>query len=551
MTNASSDSPTLPAESRLVTPRSFLADLVPRGREQWLLLTALFVFVTGWRFILNRIVDDAMITYRYAENIALGYGFVYNLGEPVLGTTTPLYTVLLSLPILVGIPPWYFSLGLDCLLMTGLLWMVLRVVWRDLGVAATTAAALAIAHSPFLLMPLGGMETAVFMFLCYFALRCATVGLTRAAALLAFLSFATRPEGAVTMMLVALMAAIEWKPLRFNRQCWKSWAILGGCTGAYIAAITWYFGSPIPQSVVAKHFQGAVAGGVLFIDDFFANQFMPMDHIIGSRFFSPWGILEYVGLIVVWRRSANLRPFIVWLTCYVLFMMAGKAPSYLWYYTPLYPIRMVLLGVAGLAIVEWVMRALKYQPATWSRVAYTAAVLIATGVINLKVQFDIHKDFVLNRYPTVYYKKYEEAGKFLGRRAAPHEEVMAGEIGYLGYFSKIRLFDIIGLVSPEALEGDEAKSEWDWMKLRRSEWVMLNYPVETSWVGIPQHVPQLYSIAGTWEDGYFRTYLLRRREKPLPAIKKGFGVGFLPSRSQAGYGVVGGDGRLITMNFAP
>ncbi|MEW6648986.1 MAG: hypothetical protein AB1453_02220 [Chloroflexota bacterium] len=40
--------------------------------------------------------DDTFITYRYARNIARGYGFVYNPGEGVLGTTTPLYTLLLA-----------------------------------------------------------------------------------------------------------------------------------------------------------------------------------------------------------------------------------------------------------------------------------------------------------------------------------------------------------------------------------------------------------------------------------------------------------------------
>jgi hypothetical protein len=33
--------------------------------------------------------DDAYITYRYARNISVGRGFVYNEGESVLGTTTP------------------------------------------------------------------------------------------------------------------------------------------------------------------------------------------------------------------------------------------------------------------------------------------------------------------------------------------------------------------------------------------------------------------------------------------------------------------------------
>src|SRR6266496_4099807 len=36
-------------------------------------------------------LEDALITFRYAENLALGKGFVYNAGERVLGTTTPLF----------------------------------------------------------------------------------------------------------------------------------------------------------------------------------------------------------------------------------------------------------------------------------------------------------------------------------------------------------------------------------------------------------------------------------------------------------------------------
>ena len=43
-----------------------------------------------------RPVDDAYITFRYARNLVNGLGFVYNVDQPVLGTTTPLYTLLLS-----------------------------------------------------------------------------------------------------------------------------------------------------------------------------------------------------------------------------------------------------------------------------------------------------------------------------------------------------------------------------------------------------------------------------------------------------------------------
>ena len=36
--------------------------------------------------------DDPFITYRYARNLLNGFGFVYNPGERILSTTTPLFT---------------------------------------------------------------------------------------------------------------------------------------------------------------------------------------------------------------------------------------------------------------------------------------------------------------------------------------------------------------------------------------------------------------------------------------------------------------------------
>src|SRR5512147_2730340 len=40
--------------------------------------------------------DDGYITYRYADNLSLGRGLVFNPGENVLGTTAPMFAVLLA-----------------------------------------------------------------------------------------------------------------------------------------------------------------------------------------------------------------------------------------------------------------------------------------------------------------------------------------------------------------------------------------------------------------------------------------------------------------------
>ena len=51
-----------------------------------------------------RTIDDAFITFRYARHLLAGAGFVYNLGERVLGTTTPLYTGLMAAILALTLP---------------------------------------------------------------------------------------------------------------------------------------------------------------------------------------------------------------------------------------------------------------------------------------------------------------------------------------------------------------------------------------------------------------------------------------------------------------
>jgi hypothetical protein len=48
-------------------------------------------------------IDDAFITFRYAENLAAGHGPTYNAGQPpVEGYTTFLWMLLMAIPHLVG-----------------------------------------------------------------------------------------------------------------------------------------------------------------------------------------------------------------------------------------------------------------------------------------------------------------------------------------------------------------------------------------------------------------------------------------------------------------
>src|SRR5262245_39796064 len=49
--------------------------------------------------------DDALITVRYADHLARGEGLVYDAGERTLGTTAPLWALVLAAAAKVGADP--------------------------------------------------------------------------------------------------------------------------------------------------------------------------------------------------------------------------------------------------------------------------------------------------------------------------------------------------------------------------------------------------------------------------------------------------------------
>jgi len=87
----------------VITMNSFTKNNANYSKYIFIFLSAVIVrFVFHW--LTNYTFDDAYITFRYAENLANGLGFVYNAGERLLGTTTPLFTLLLAGFNVIGIP---------------------------------------------------------------------------------------------------------------------------------------------------------------------------------------------------------------------------------------------------------------------------------------------------------------------------------------------------------------------------------------------------------------------------------------------------------------
>ncbi|MCA9617965.1 MAG: hypothetical protein KC731_03025 [Myxococcales bacterium] len=67
-------------------------------------LPSILAIIHMWQ-VRAHTVDDAFISYRYAENFAKGLGLVYNAGERIEGYTNFLWTVLLGVAIKLGLDP--------------------------------------------------------------------------------------------------------------------------------------------------------------------------------------------------------------------------------------------------------------------------------------------------------------------------------------------------------------------------------------------------------------------------------------------------------------
>src|SRR5436305_7675794 len=155
-----------------------------------------------------RTIDDAFITFRYARNIVGGAGFVFNPGQHVLGTTTPLYAMLLA-----GLAwvtqsqnyPWLALLvnaladGGTCLLLVALGEKLTGR--RAVGLAAALLWAIAPMSVTF---AIGGLETSVFILLLAATAYTYVTGRTRLAAVLGGLLVLTRPDGILLVGLIAL-----------------------------------------------------------------------------------------------------------------------------------------------------------------------------------------------------------------------------------------------------------------------------------------------------------------------------------------------------------
>ena len=433
-----------------------------------------------------RTIDDAFITYRYARNILAGYGFTYNPGEFIQGTTTPLFTLLLTLiGLFTGGPaapfPWIallLSTAADAL--TALL--LIKFGQRLGRPTAGTAAAAAWMIAPFsVTFAVGGLETSLYILLltasAYFYLK----RHLRLTALLTAFALITRPDALIlAALLIGDRLRIQYLSYRkgpiqnpfFTRELMVE-VLTFLLPLAFWYGFAWlYFGSPIPHSVTAKTiaYRLSTTAGLTRLLQHYATPFLGQ-HTFGIRWI-PIGLILYpflclLGSRAAWKTNRRSLPWLIYPWLYLVVFAAANPLIFRWYLSPPLPAYFLTIMIGLENLIENLARLLpvKLPDDKENKLNYYALTALLIPVAMSLQAWTLTPDHGPSRpAPKMAFIKleqlYQSASQIIladlrqaGEPAGLLGPVLAaGDVGVMGYRTGLPILDTVGLNSAQAVD---------------------------------------------------------------------------------------------------
>ncbi|GAB4536860.1 MAG: hypothetical protein Kow0063_22830 [Anaerolineae bacterium] len=404
-----------------------------------------------------RIVDDAYITYRYANNLLEGHGFVYNPGEHVLGTTTPLYACLLAgLAFITG---WrdFPTLSMTVNALAGTLAVLtLYHLARDFSGRRIVGGGVALlwAVAPYgVTFTIGGMETELTIVLLLAASLAHLKGRHLAMAALSALAFLARPD-------TVLLSGLLWLDLILTRRRipWREAGIALVLLAPWLVFGLLYFGSPFPHSVAAKTVAYRLPPEAAFVRllQHYATPFFEQNVLSPTGVFVVFAMycaLCVIGGIYAFRRNPRVWPLIAYPFVYFAVFALANPLLFRWYLSPPVPFYFLLIVMGGWRLIHDVVGALISQKsASAGRLVFSLFVLVALA-LTLNA-WSLRPDHGPARpAPDMAWFKlellYARAADIVRQHAGPGDTLGAGDIGVLGYRTGMRVLDTVGLITPE------------------------------------------------------------------------------------------------------
>jgi hypothetical protein len=457
--------------------------------------------------------EDYYITYRASKNLAMGKGLVFTEGQRVHTFTSPLGVLLPAVCSAVTLNQSD----------TAAVWLFRLVACTFLGLTAVFLYRLAIhagwgRWAKILLIGLfafdaktvdysiNGMETAMLVFFLTLTLY-ALVQLDKHGWKLLGCAWAglmwTRPDAFIYIGMTALAYALfslGWRNWKVSLQKHLPLFLKAGLitTCLYLPWLLWawsYYGSPVPNTIVAKglgrvhietlaYLRAAIAFPVkVLYED--TSLFATLAPALPD--YGPWP----GGGIWVWRL-VPLVPAIYWAipggnplarACSLAFVgghyyLTRVSPHpFAWYVPPVTLLGLLPLADAANRLTLWLA---KLKAPEVKRLCQTGMAGILCGVVLVHFftltlvarQMRTQQQIVENGLRT-------RLGLWLREQAtSPQDTVFLECLGYIGYFSGLKMLDWPGLSSPEVIKARRETGYLGYMDLRllavlKPDWVVL------------------------------------------------------------------------------
>ena len=416
-------------------------------REKFLLFIVLLGLLARlyWISYTNFTEEDAFITFRIAKNLANGFGLAYNVGEHVLGSTSPLFALLLG--------GWIAFLSNNVILgariinlTTSIFSLIfLAITLRKIG--ATTLQQISVLvifaiSSKLILLEMGGMETSLAIFFMMFSWylfvsrRIVLTGIVLGLILL------TRPDLFVWPISILLVELIS-----HSKQALRISIIV------FLIGLPWiifslvYFGSPIPHTINAKWVAYIQNDTTPFSTHFLtlANYLSPFSQYKDYIFLR--NILAWFTLIVAtWEtineiRYKKLSLIAVFVILDFLRLIFTRATFFDRYFSL---VLVAILILFGMGIGNLLDRVNGMSILAKSLYYLLLIVLVGTGLIF--AGFEANQKKMMQEFR--YESSLKRIGIWLNKNTLPSETVLLEPLGYIGFYSDRYMIDEVGLISP-------------------------------------------------------------------------------------------------------
>jgi arabinofuranosyltransferase len=402
--------------------------------------------------------DDAYIAYRYAENIANGDGWVYNIGEVSSGTTSYLNVGLNALV--------SYSLNIDAALIgrilpivfSSLLLIFSTLVFSNIfsSVKFTTLYLLFFILSPTIYnIGLSGMESSLFLTTIFITILLIQNKYYYTSAVLTGLLLFIRIDALIFVAIYVIYILIS-DNIRFRMKSIILMLIFFSIASYFLFNYL-LFNLFVPLSLYSK----SIAIKDL---DPFQDRFSVIYGFFRSKLIYVLLPASLAGSLII-LKSRDTRNFILTLFpfCWIIAYVITNPWMREWYYFIPYPF-LIYLSLYGLKNIHQLIGLFKEISAR--SIKFLQINLTAIFVMLLFISFI--RQFNVNFGCTVdapFNKSVINTADFLNTQESIGDKTLfLGDIGYIGYKTKAKIIDYMGLVYPKSTEYLREKTQYSTVK---------------------------------------------------------------------------------------